>query len=310
VIEDDELEAVEREGEHLENEVHRARRRDKRQKWGLFILAMLLMIAVAVIGFLLADAWDRADHSAGVARSEQSEKKEIAKEAQKALCGTKDREIYDKALCEKWTEVAQEAVTEPSDPPAVIGGPSQAELVAAFREYCAQGNCKGKDGASPTADDIAAAFVRFCSDGRCNGPAGKDAAPAKDGAAGQNGVDGQALPPSAEMVLAAVATYCAPGVCVGPSGPAGPPPTAEAVLAAVQQVCANDACRGPAGPPGPAGADGADGAPGEPGQGPAQFTWTDPVTGVSYACTPSPPGSNTYACDPTSAGPPVIGVNP
>ncbi len=297
------IEDAEQETERLENKLHKARRTDKRQKWGLFILSMLLMVAVAVISFLLADAWDRADHSAGVAVAEQSEKKEIAKEAQQALCGTKDKEIYDKDLCAKWAEAAQEPVTTPAEPPVVIGGPSQAELVDAFRAYCAEGNCKGRDGAPPTPDDIAAAFVNFCADGRCTGPAGKDAVNGKDGADGRNGVDGESLPPSSEMVLAAVTTYCSAGACIGPAGEDGPPPTAEAVMAAVQQVCANDACRGPAGP---AGADGKDGVDGAPGQAPASITFTD-RTGATYTCTPNPPGSATYTC---ASDAPGIGAIP
>jgi len=298
------------ETDRLEENVHKARRRDRRQKWGLFVLAMLLMVACSVIWILLQASQDRGDRAEGKAVAEQSEKQEIAKEAQKALCGTKDREIYDRDLCAKWAEVADEPAPPPAEAQAIIG-PSQEELVEAFRKYCEEGNCKGRDGASPTADDIAAAFVQFCADGRCTGPAGKDGAAAengKDGAPGEpgangvDGVDGVSLPPSGEMVLAAVTTYCgATGACVGPAGKdgaPGPAPTAEAVLAAVQQVCANNACVGPMGPagadstvPGPAGPAG---EPGTPGRGiQAAFcgddrrwliTYTDGTTQDAGAC--------------------------
>ena len=69
-------------------------------------------------------------------------------------------EIYDQQLCEKWAEAAQEPVVTPESPSAVPdNGPTQAELVQAFREYCADGNCRGRDGADPTPEDIAAAVI-------------------------------------------------------------------------------------------------------------------------------------------------------
>lgn len=241
------IEDAERTSELLEQEVRDARARDKRQKWWLFGLAMLLMVAVAVIGILLVQTKDRAERSEGVAVAEQSEKKDLAKEAQRALCGTKDTEIFDKALCEKLAHAAQEPVELPENT-----GPSREELVTAFRAYCAEGdNCKGRDGASPTPDDIAAAFGRFCADGRCNGPAGKDA-PAVE----------------YETVLAAVTDVCATGACKGEpgvngtDGQDGADATQEMVLAAAQTYCANDACRGPKGDPGKDGKDGTQGVQG------------------------------------------------
>ncbi|MGY4543250.1 hypothetical protein ACVWY0_003183 [Arthrobacter sp. UYNi723] len=252
----------------LEDEVNRRRRNDRRQKWGLFVLAMLLLVAVAVIVPLLNIALHQADVSGAQVVTEQAEKKEIAKEAQRALCGTNETEIFDAQLCEKLATAAQEPIAQPAEPPVILG-PSRADLVQAFRAYCEEGNnCRGADGAEPTADDIAAAFVRFCSDGRCVGPAG------------ENGKDAKPLAPEYETVLAAVTDYCSTGACIGSPGPG---PSTEMVLAAVQQVCANDACRGPAGAdstvPGP------EGKPGQPGRGIAdsycqdnglwQITYTD-----------------------------------
>lgn len=284
--------AAEHDLDMLVEEVDRRRRNDRRQKWGLFVLSMLLMVACSAVGLLLTDALDRADHSEGVAVAEQTEKKEIAKEAQKALCGTKDSEIYDKAICEKLAEAAQEPAI-PTEPPAP-GGPSQAELVEAFRAYCEEGNCKGKDGAPPTADDIAAAFVQFCADGRCVG---------KDGAEGKPGKDAEPLGPSYSMVLAAVTEVCSTGVCTGAPGKDGTPgkdganATPEMVLAAVQQVCADGACRGEKGDPGEKGAD---------GQNVTLVSWTDPRTGDKYTCTPNPPGSTTLTCSVEPGVPPVL----
>jgi len=287
-------------------DLDRQNRAARRRNLLLVLVAVLAVLFGLVAVWLAQDNRRLADVNAQYGQEQAQEKKTIAKEAQKALCGTKDREIYDQTLCEKWAEVSKEPV--PSAPVAA-DGPSQEDLVKAFREYCAAGNCKGRDGASPTADDIAAAFVKFCSDGRCTGPAGKDAAPAKDGADGApgvNGKDGASLPPSGEMVLAAVTTYCGTtGACVGPAGKDGPPPTSEAVLAAVQQVCANDACRGPMGPAGAdstvPGPEGPQGVQGEPGRGVADtqcrddgrwaVTYTDGTTTDGGVCRtePGPP---------------------
>lgn len=284
-------------------ELDRENRAARRRNLLIIFLAVLALLFALVCGWLAFDNNRLAESNAQYGAQQAQEKQTIAKEAQKALCGTKDSEIYDKAICEKLADAAQQPA--PHTPPAA-DGPSQEDLVKAFREYCSAGNCKGRDGASPTADDIAAAFVKFCSDGRCTGPAGKDAPPAeagKDGANGANGADGKdgaSLPPSGEMVLAAVTTYCsATGACVGPAGATGPPPTAEAVLAAVQQVCANNACVGPMGP---AGADstvpGPAGPQGEPGRGITSafcgddrrwtITYTDGTTADGGVCRESP----------------------
>lgn len=259
-----------------QEDLDRLNRAARRRNIALAVVAILALVFALVSGWLAFENDRLATANAQYGAEQAQEKQTIAKEAQRVLCGTKDREIYDRDLCAKWAEVADEPTLPPIDPPA-LAGPSQEELVEAFRKYCAEGNCKGRDGASPTADDIAAAFVRFCADGRCTGPAGKDAPPAvdgKDGPAGENGkdgapgVDGQSLPPSGEMVLAAVTTYCSStGACVGPAGKDGPPPSAEVVLAAVQQVCANNACVGPMGPAGAVGATGPQGEPGAPGRG-------------------------------------------
>lgn len=271
----------------------RSRRADKRWKLLLAIVSILLGAVTALAVWLAVSNAQLATENASFGAQQQDEKKEIAKEASQALCGQGDRQIYDKDLCEKWAEAAQEPNVDP-EVPTVISGPSQAELVAAFRTYCADGNCKGQDGQPPTPDDIAAAFARFCSDGRCTGPAGKDA---QDGVDGVDGEDGVSLPPSPEMVLAAVQQVCANEACRGPAGADGAPASYEAIAAAVQQFCANEACRGPAGETGAPGAEGQAGPP------PSSFTFTD-QTGAQHTCVPDPPGSSTFTC--TSTAPAVL----
>lgn len=56
--------------------------------------------------------------------------------------------------------------------------------------------------------------------------------------------------------------------------------------------------QGPMGPAGPAGADGTNGlngTDGKEGPAPSSITFTD-QDGITYTCTPNPPGSTTYAC--------------
>lgn len=261
----------------------RSRKADKRWKLMLTVLSLLLA-AVTIVTVSLALANGRlARENAEFATAQQGEKKEIAREARQALCGSGDMEIYDQQLCEKWAEAAQEPVVTPSPPAAAPDdGPTQAELVQAFREYCAEGNCRGRDGADPTPEDIARAFAEFCADGRCTGPAGE---PGADGA--------NADPPTPEMMLAAVTTYCGDGRCIGPKGDQGDGPTADSVFAAVAAYCGSGACTGPAGAPG---ADSTvPGPQGEDGPPPAQFSFTD-QSGRKHTCVPDPPGSTTYTC--------------
>lgn len=264
----------------------RSRKSDKRWKLLLAVLSLLLA-AVTIVAASLALANGRlASENADFAAAQQGEKKEIAREARQALCGSGEMEIYDQQLCEKWAEAAQEPVVTPQSPQAIPNtGPTQAELVQAFREYCADGNCRGRDGADPTPEDIAAAFARFCADGRCTGPAGSAGA--------------DAAPPTPEMMLAAVATYCADGRCVGPKGDQGNQgdgPTTDAVFAAVAAYCGSGACTGPQGVQGEPGADSTvPGPQGETGPPPARFSFKD-QTGRTQTCVPDPPGSTTYTC--------------
>lgn len=268
----------------------RSRKSDKRWKLLLTVLSLLLA-AVTIVAASLALANGRlAAENADFAAAQQGEKKQIASEARQALCGSGDMEIYDQQLCEKWAEAAQEP-TVTAQTPAVASGPSQAQLVQAFREYCADGNCRGRDGAEPTPEEVAAAFAQFCADGRCKGPAGNN---------GTDGKDAQA--PTAEMMLAAVTSYCASGRCAGPKGDPGDGPTADAVFSAVAAYCSSGACTGPQGAPGEPGTPGAPGADstvpgpqGATGPPPSRFSFKD-QTGRTQTCVPDPPGSTTYTC--------------
>ena len=235
--------------------VREARKKSLKIQITLFWALMLAILSLIISGWLLLQSWQEKDTAVQQVVAEQAEKKEIAQEAQEALCGTGDREIYDREICERLAEAAE----QPAPPADEV---TQTEIVQAFREYCEAGNCRGANGRTPTAEEVAAAFSRFCADGKCRGPAGEDAPPPVDGVDGQ---DGQNATP--EMVLAAVTEYCSDGRCVGAAGAngePGPPPSAEAIQAAVNAFCANGAC---VGAPGTNGTNGTDGAPGTPGRG-------------------------------------------
>lgn len=259
-----------------------SRRSDKRWKLWLAALALALGLLSTITILLAVTNAKLAAENASFGAQQQGEKKEIAREASRALCGRGETQIYDRELCDKWADAAQEPTVTP-EPAAPLSGPSQADLVNAFRAYCEEGNCRGRDGQAPTPDDIAAAFVAFCADGRCTGPAGAT------GGEGEPGKDAEPVGPTMEMVLTAVTQVCATGLCAGPPGAdggQGPGPSAEMVLAAVQQVCADDACRGPAG---------ADGGVGATGPAPAVIRIKD-AAGRPQTCVPDPPGSTDYSC--------------
>lgn len=293
---------LERETDELELELTRARRTDKRQKWWLFALAMIALALAAVVGVMLVNAWAENEGERRATANAELEKKEIAQEAQQALCGSDGREIFDREICEKWAEIAD----RPVDVPA-LEGVSQEEIVIAFRAYCAAGNCRGADGRPPTPEEVAAAFARFCAGGACRGEPGEDgtdatpAPPGRDGQDGQDGVDGKdglaADPPTLELMLAAVTDYCDDGRCRGEPGPG---PTPEAIAAAVANQCANDACRGLPGNDGQPGRDGADGAP---GRGVLSIQCDSP-TPFSFTVTYSDGTAETTQCGGLAAPPP------
>lgn len=119
----------------------------------------------------------------------------------------------------------------PQGPP-----PSTTEVANAVALYCADGRCRGENGADATAAQVASAVSQYCnSRGQCRGPEGSP------GPAGANATDNQ--------ISEAVSDYCSThNDCKGPKGDPGP--TGEA---------------GPAGPAGSTGPPGADGSPGPTG---------------------------------------------
>jgi hypothetical protein len=292
------------------------------------LASVVVFLVLVLVGAAFWIGWSeghRADRAELGQIQESEEKKEVAREAQKALCRAGDAESFDPALCEKWAEITQEP------PPVVpeILGPSQDDIVEAFEEYCAAGNCKGADGQPPTPDEVAAAFARFCADGKCQGKDGKDGADAapveppadgKDGRDGEDGINGQdAPPPTPEMMLEAVTAYCADGRCVGEKGAQGergPPPSPDDIALAVTNYCADGRCVGPKGDKGDTGEPGADstvpgakGDTGDPGRGIASVVCDSP-TPVTFTFTYTDGTSEATQCGgipgpPADNGPPI-----
>lgn len=127
------------------------------------------------------------------------------------------------------------------------------------------------------------------------GPSGKDG---KDGAPGPSGSPGLAgkdsTIPGPPGAAGAAGKDGAASTVPGPTGPAGPA-GAPGQPGAAGAPGANSTVPGPEGPAGPPGATGPQGPAGADGKSPSSFTFTD-RTGMTYTCTPNPPGSSTYTC--------------
>lgn len=102
--------------DELVQNVEQDRKVDQRQKWGLFVLAGLLFIASVVIGVMAGSMAADRDAAQAVAASEQTQKQEIAQDAQAAICTAADVAVYDETLCERLEAAA-------SGPAAAVAGP-------------------------------------------------------------------------------------------------------------------------------------------------------------------------------------------
>ena len=169
--------------DELVQNVEQDRKVDQRQKWGLFVLAGLLFIASVVIGVMAGSMAADRDAAQAVAASEQTQKQEIAQDAQAVICTAADVEVYDAALCSRLDAAA---AGEPRD------------------------GADGRDGA-PGPRGLPGRDGKDGADGE-QGPPGQNGVPGADGRdgtdgislTGANGVDGAAGP-------------------AGPAGPAGEP---------------------------------------------------------------------------------------
>lgn len=167
----------------LVQKADRDRRVDQRQKWGLFVLSALLFIASVVIAVMASFMAADRDAAQAVAASEQTQKQEIAQEAQAVICTAADVEVYDAALCSR-LEAA--ATGEPRD------GADGRDGAAGPRGLPGRDGEGGRDGEP--------------------GPPGRDGL---DGLDGRNGTDGIGLTGASGVDGASGPP--------GPAGPAGEP---------------------------------------------------------------------------------------
>lgn len=134
------------------------------------------------------------------------------------------------------------STSQPGPPGARGPGPTETQVRAAVKEYCAE-----TDNCDPTDVQIEQAVADYCANDACVGTEG---ARGEDGADGLDGLDGVAGQSATDAQIdAAVQRYCAAqpsGGCTGSDGADGEP--------------------GPAGPPGPRGEDGEDGKNGKNGK--------------------------------------------
>lgn len=139
------------------------------------------------------------------------------------------RQLYSQAV----TAGASPVTTPPGAPPASrvnpqIGpqgdrgpGPTAGQIADAVDAYCAvHDGCRGV----PSQSQVKAAVRAFCAAGACRGPAGRTGSSGSSGPSGARGPSGAAGPaPTSDQIGDAVAAYCAAhGGCTGPAGPTGP----------------------------------------------------------------------------------------
>lgn len=174
--------------DEMVEKVDRSRKLDKRVKWGLF----WTIIIFGLVGFfLLGQAVADRDSAKAEAASEQQAKKDIAVEAQAALCQAGDVAVYDGQLCEQLEKIAEE-------PSRLERGPQGIQGVQGITGTRGPAGEDGQDGA----------------DGE-PGPAG---APGEDGADGANGLNGG---PGPEGQPGPVGAPGKDSTVPGPIGPAG-----------------------------------------------------------------------------------------
>ena len=175
--------------EELVQNVERDRRVDRRQKWWLFTVSGLLFIAVGIISVL---AWQLSIDRDGAKReaaSEQSQKQEIAQEAQAVICTAADVQVYDQDLCARLEAVATEPANPAAGPKGDKGDPGR----------------DGRDGKDSTVPGPAGPHGQDGNDGLDSliaGPPGPTGTAGKDstvpGPAGPPGADGTDGAPGAD----------------------------------------------------------------------------------------------------------------
>lgn len=178
---------------------------------GYVVVGGLLAVFFVLVLADLKDRVSEAEQTATQARDATDESKTLAAENKRAA----------QRLAAQVERLGGDPVIDPGDlvgppgpqgPQGVAGPPPTDEQVAqAVRAFCADGSCRGSDGAGVTRAQVAVAVAAYCDyRGECAGPTGRT---------GETGPQGPG--PTDEQVAQAVATYCADGRCRGEQGPRG-----------------------------------------------------------------------------------------
>lgn len=179
----------------------RSHKWDKRVKWGLFWTVMI----GGLIGFFwLGQVTADRDVAKAEAASEQQAKKEIAVEAQAALCQSGELAVYDAKLCGQLEEIAEEPAKAEAGPQGVPGKDSVIPGPTGPAGKDGKDGADGDTGPPGAAGDTGLTGATGAdgppgltgapgNDSTAPGPAGPAGAAGSDGAPGADGTNGRGI---------------------------------------------------------------------------------------------------------------------
>lgn len=182
--------------------VDRDERHSLREKMALVVVSVLLFIACGLAGVLAWQLSVERDQAQAVAASEQTQKQEIAQEAQAVLCIADDIEVYDEGLCSRLKDAAsgggegipgpagmagrdgRDGATGPRGPAGPVGpvGPEGPQGPTGNTGLSGLTGSTGSTGAPGAAGEPGP-----------EGPAGPAGPTGADGAPGRDGADGRGI---------------------------------------------------------------------------------------------------------------------
>ena len=175
---------------------HQAARERRRGRVLLgFLVGLLVLVAgLSVAVYLLATA-DR-DAARAAAASEQSQKQEIAQEAQAVICTAADVQVYDQDLCARLEAVATEPANPAAGPKGDKGDPGRDGRDGKDSTVPGPAGPPGQDGDDGLDSMIAGPPGSTGAAGKDSivpGPAGPPGADGADGTDGAPGADGRGI---------------------------------------------------------------------------------------------------------------------
>ena len=172
---------------------HRAARERRRGRVLLgFLVGLLVIVAgLSVAVYLLATA-DR-DAARAAAANEQSQKQEIAQEAQAVICTAADVQVYDQDLCARLEAVAAEPTNSAVGPKGDKGDPGRDGRDGKDSTVPGPAGPPGKDGNDGLDSLISGPPGATGAAGRDSTVPGPAGPPGADGTDGAPGVDGRGI---------------------------------------------------------------------------------------------------------------------